>query len=321
MKKFLRAALALALLAGVWWWLLQHADLAAMAGRIALLPAWAWAAAGIGLLAGHFMRALRLRAEWRHRGDPGLAACLRMVLVHNAAVLLIPLRGGEGAYLWMVTRQWGGGWAAAAASLLRWRLQDLLVLCAAAILLLMPWSVAGRLLALLALILLAANGLPPLWPWLARRSGLAMQAEQAGPDGQAEQGARQRVLLGDLWHGTGASLALWSLKIMANGGLIGALAGLPLEAALRAGLGGELGGVQPLQPPAGLGAYEAGVWLAVRLPVERAPELVAAALAVHAFSLCIALAAAALAQVAIPPSAGSGLADEGAPAARRQSGG
>jgi uncharacterized membrane protein YbhN (UPF0104 family) len=275
------------------------------------------------------MRALRLRAEWRHRGDPGLAACLRMVLVHNAAVLLIPLRGGESAYLWMVTRQWGVGWAAAAASLLRWRLQDLLVLCAAAIVLLMPWSVAGRLLALVALILLAANGLAPLWPWLARRSGLAGQAEQTeqtkhGVQGEqavpAAQGAHHRVLLRDLWRGTGASLGLWSLKIMANGGLIGALAGLPLEAALRAGLGGELGGVQPLQPPAGLGAYEAGVWLAARLPVERAPELVAAALAVHAFSLCIALGAAALAQMAIPPSIGSGPGRAGDAAARRQSG-
>ena len=306
MKKFLRAGLALALLAGVWWWLLRHADLRGMSERIAELPAWAWAAAGLGLLAGHLMRALRLRAEWRHLGDPGLPACLRMVLVHNAAVLLIPLRAGEGAYLWMVTRQWGVGWAAAAASLLRWRLQDLLVLCAAALLLLMPWSLAGRLLALLALLLLAANALPPLWPWLARKSGLAAD------------GAQRRVLLRELWRGMGASVALWSLKIIANGGLIGALAGLPLEAALRAGLGGELGGAQPLQPPAGLGAYEAGVWLAARLPVDRAPELVAAALAVHAFSLCIALAAAALARVAIPPSAGSGPAGAGASAARRQ---
>ena len=54
--------------------------------------------------------------------------------------------------------------------------------------------------------------------------------------------AQRRVLLRELWRGTGASVALWSLKIFANGGLIGALAGLPLEAALRAGLGGELGG-------------------------------------------------------------------------------
>jgi hypothetical protein len=85
-KKFLRACLALALLAGVWWWLLRHADLGGMAERVAELPAWAWAAAGLGLMAGHLMRALRLRAEWRHLGDPGLPACLRMVLVHNAAV-------------------------------------------------------------------------------------------------------------------------------------------------------------------------------------------------------------------------------------------
>ncbi len=315
MKKLLRAVLGLAVLGLTWWWLLRHADLASLAGRMAELPAWAWALAGAGLLAGHGVRAVRLRQEWRSRGDPGLLACLRMVLVHNAAVLLMPLRAGEGAYLWMVTRQWNVGWAAAAASLLRWRLQDLLVLAGWSVLLLLPWSVPGRILMLAALLLFAANALPPLWPWLARKAGLA-QAQaaapaDAGPEGEVvspastadttgsdlARPATHRVLLRDLWRGAGASLALWSLKIAANGGLLAALAGLPLDTALRAALGGELGGVQPLQPPAGLGAYEAGVWLAAWLPQNRAPQVVAAALAVHAFSLCVALGSAGLAQL------------------------
>ena len=197
----------------------------------------------------------------------------------------------------MVTRQWNVGWAAAAASLLRWRLQDLLVLAAGSVLLLLPWSWTGRLLLFGALLLFAANALPPLWPWLAAKAGLT-QAQGSAQESASH--ATHRVLLRELWRGAGASLALWSLKIAANGGLLAALAGLPPEAGLRAALGGELGGVQPLQPPAGLGAYEAGVWLAAWQPQDLAPRVVAAALAVHAFSLCLALGAAGLAQLLGP---------------------
>ncbi len=300
--KTLRFALGLALLAVVWWWLLRHADLAGLSHRLGQLPAWAWGAAGAGLMGGHLLRAWRLRQEWRSQGDPGLATCLRLVLAHNAAVLLVPLRAGEGAYLWLVQRQWGVDWRAAGASLLRWRLQDLLVLAVWAVLLLLPWSLAGRLLLLAALLLAAANGMPLLWSRLAARAGLA--SVQTLKEARAP------------WRGLGASVGLWSLKIVANGGLIAALAGLPLwppGLALRGGLGGELGGVQPLQPPAGLGAYEAGVWLGLHLPAgvteSLAPDVVAAALAAHAFSLCIALGAAGLALLLIPD-----------PAARRQSG-
>jgi voltage-gated potassium channel Kch len=67
-------------------------------------------------------------------------------------------------------------------------------------------------------------------------------------------------------------------------------------------LGGELAGVQPLQGPAGLGSYQAGVWLAARASDTLEPALLAAALAVHAFALIVALGAAALAQlIAIAP--------------------
>jgi hypothetical protein len=95
-------------------------------------------------------------------------------------------------------------------------------------------------------------------------------------------------------------VALWTLKILANGGLLAALVGLSPETALRAALGGELGGVQPVQPPAGLGAYEAGVWLAASVDGSTGPVLVAGALAVHAFSLAVALGAAALSTMLIP---------------------
>ena len=277
---WVKFGLGWALLALAWYWLLRHADLATLAHRLGQLPAWAWLLAGLALLGGHLARAWRLRREWRGRGDPGLAACLRLVLVHNAAVILVPLRAGEAGYVWLVHRQWGVGWRAAATSLARWRLQDAIVLGIWATLVLLPWSQAGRVLMALALGLALQAVLPPIWAWLARRGGL--------PEAQEETDAL------NAWRGCTASVALWTLKILANGGLLAALVGLPPEVALRAALGGELGGVQPLQPPAGLGAYEAGVWLAAGVDGSLGPVLVAGALAAHAFSLAVALGAAAV---------------------------
>ena len=49
MKKLLRAVLGLAVLGLTWWWLLRHADLGSLIGRMAELPAWVWALAGAGL--------------------------------------------------------------------------------------------------------------------------------------------------------------------------------------------------------------------------------------------------------------------------------
>jgi hypothetical protein len=60
--------------------------------------------------------------------------------------------------------------------------------------------------------------------------------------------------------------------------------------------------VQPLQPPVGLGTYEGGVWLAAGAGPGAVGIVVSAALAVHAFSLAVALGSAAVAQLRLPGS-------------------
>ena len=76
------------------------------------------------------------------------------------------------------------------------------------------------------------------------------------------------------------------------------IAQLPPLAALAGALGGELAAVLPVQGPAGLGTYEAGVWAGVQ---SQAPgtfdnaALLGAALAVHALGVVVALAAGLLA--------------------------
>ena len=288
LKQTVRVVLPLALLWLAWEWLLQHADPSVLWQQASRLPAWAWLAAGCALLAGHSLRALRLQREWRHLRPVGLALCLRLVLTHNAAVILMPLRSGEAGYLWLVQRHWGVGWRESGLSLLRWRLQDAAVLALLALLLMPPWSLAARVLLVLAALTVLAVLQQPLLAWLARR-------HQAGQPSHPRPAAANHL---DGWL---ASAGNWSLKVLALGALLLALADLPASLALRAALGGELAGVQPLQGPAGLGTYEAGVWLASGAQAGEQARVVAAALAVHAFSLAVALGAAALAQLIPAP--------------------
>jgi hypothetical protein len=281
--RWLRVLLTLVVCGWAWAWLLRHADLHTLAGQLARLPAWAWLAAAIGLVGGHGLRAVRLQRDWQHLEPVSWARCLRIVLAHNAMVLMLPLRTGEAAYVVAVRRQWGVPWGAAALALLRWRVQDATVLGLLALALLVPFEWPIRVLLVAAASVLLLMAVPPLWRWWQARRGVTPSALTPRP-----------------WSGLGASAGNWTLKVLANGGLLAALAGLPIETAWRAALGGELAGVQPLQPPAGLGTYEGGIWLAAGLPPGHAGSLVAAALAVHAFSLAVALVSAALVQLAVP---------------------
>lgn len=293
LKRAARVLVPLLLLWLAWEWLLQHADLHQLWQQALRIPVWGWLAATCALLAGHSLRALRLQREWRHVRSVGFAACLRLVLTHNAAVILMPLRSGEAGYVWLVHRHWGVGWRAAALSLLRWRVQDACVLLMLAVLLMLPWTAASRVLLVLAFITAVATLQGPLMAWLALRA----------PKLSSHKGSDRPTLppTGRLGNGWLASGGNWTLKVLALGGLMLALADLPLHAALRAALGGELAGVQPLQGPAGLGTYEAGVWLASGAASDAQASVVAAALAVHAFALAVALGAAALAQLIPAP--------------------
>ncbi|MEI7785067.1 MAG: lysylphosphatidylglycerol synthase domain-containing protein, partial [Betaproteobacteria bacterium] len=249
--RVLRLLLPLLLLALAWHWLLRHADFEALMRQVRSLPAWAWLAAGAALVCGHSLRALRLQRQWQHLRPLGLAHCLRLVLTHNAAVILLPLRSGEAGYLWLVYRHWGVPWRESGASLLAWRLQDATVLMLLALVLLLPWSPVARGLLLLCAVTVLVCLHKPGQLWLAKRWPSLVPGPQPS---------------GDHWLRSGwlASAGNWSLKVLALGGLLWGLSGLGLASSLSAALGGELAGVQPLQGPAGLGSYEAGVWLAAR---------------------------------------------------------
>lgn len=265
-RRWVIPAATLASLAG-FVWALHGLDLADLLGRIGRTPGWLWPLAAAGILFSHALRATRLHAEWQPQTGADWASCLRLTLLHNAAVLLMPLRSGELGYGWWLQRRWGVPWRRSTASLLWMRLQDLAVLVLLSALCLVT-SPAGALIAAAGLLLAGlVLPLPARWsvPW-PRRLGWA------------------------------CATANWSLRLAIVGLLLSALVGLPIEASLRGAIGGEWGALLPLQAPGGLGTYEAGVWAGLQahaLGRDIALDTrVAAALIVHLFWLAVSLLAA-----------------------------
>ena len=285
------SALGVALLA----WLTRGIDWHRLDGALRPVPWWTWALTVAGLSASYLLRALRIQAELGARQPVGLGACLEVMLVHNAAVNILPMRGGEAAYPWLLHRRLGIPISHAVGSLVWMRVQDVIVLgfLAAAL-----WPGIAPALRLAGATGLAAAVLGALR--LLRRGGVR-EGMPADPSPiRAARTALHALALAPRhgWRGWVFCAASWSVKLAALGALLAALAGLRPAEGWTGALGGELAGVLPLQGPAGLGTYEAGVWAGAALRGRSAVEIAAPALAVHLVSFATALVAGALGHTA-----------------------
>jgi hypothetical protein len=284
-----------------------------LAERVATIPLVGWIAATVGMSATYALRAGRLRTEWRStlaRHGLGYRECLRVTLMHNAAINLLPMRSGEASYAFLLHRRWGVPLGEAATSLLWLRLQDAMVLGVLGLAILVPAPLAWRL-GFAALAIVAAATLVPA---LVRR--VHVRARGARARTRSSAGARRA------WHlvariagafrasrggraAWGFAVANWVLKLAVVGALVAPLGGLRLPAGIAGALGGELAAVLPVQAPAGVGTYEAGVVLGASAgrndnhaddgPSSRRPDrtlVIGAALAVHALMIVVALATA-----------------------------
>jgi uncharacterized membrane protein YbhN (UPF0104 family) len=295
---------------------------ALLAERVATVPWPGWVAATLGMSATYALRAGRLRAEWLWKLrtlDLGYRECLQITLLHNAAINLLPMRSGEASYAFLLHKRWGVGLGDATASLLWLRLQDMMVLGVLGIAILVPAPLPWRIGFALAAIAAAATLLPALVRrihlharWAGARAHASARRTRKAWHLVAKVAAAFRAARGGAaaW---GFAIANWVLKLGIVGVLLASLANLPLAPSFCGALGGELAGVIPLQAPAGVGTYEAGVALGAQ--VRRAPAgalarpdqvhaantdnvaldatsprlLFGAALAVHALMLVVAL--------------------------------
>jgi hypothetical protein len=167
-KKTVRVLLGWAVGAGLLALMLRAVDARALWTMAVQAPPLLWLA-GAGLWWGSFVcRAARMRQEWCWLRPVSLWTALRLVLLHNAAVLLLPMRAGELGYPLLVRQVFGAGWRDAVRSLMWLRIQDAVVLGLLAVVL---WPQVPLLLRVaVALAALAVWLLPKrFWRWLLTR--------------------------------------------------------------------------------------------------------------------------------------------------------
>lgn len=287
-------------------WLLSHTPFSEVKQALLRPDALTWALTLGGLLISYALRSARLQVVLAldahslapHRWLGLRTDALRVILMHNAAVNLLPMRAGELSFPWLASRELKLPLPRALACLLWMRVQDLIILLVLGLLL---WPGLDMLWRLAALGLMVAGWLVSTWwmrRWFSQHADTAAEAQAVG---LARLMHRLRHALLEPAHhrplAWGLTLANWSVKLAAGACLLSAISMASWPTAWAGALGGELAAVVPLQGPAGFGTYEAGVWagMAAHLPAQ-SPALalaVSAALALHVcFLLCAVLAGA-----------------------------
>lgn len=295
MKRLLAIALSLALLA----WLLADGRWRELATYFERLDLALLGMALAGLFASYVLRALRVHEEFRHDGPGRFLPCLRIVLIHNAMVNIVPFRGGEAAFPVLLHRTFGTPVSRAVASLFWFRLQDVFVVAALACLvwpglppLLRVLGVAGIILCAWWLPRWARSSDTPTTPASGRLRRIADRLRQAFAE------STRHARRGWLW-----TLANWSVKLGIQAWLLASLLAVPLSHGASGVLGAELAAILPIQGVAGFGTYEAGAAAALaphEVSLERGLQ---AAFVLHLVVIVTALGAGLLAWLCLPTSA------------------
>ncbi len=301
--RFVRFLLGCALAGALLWWLLRGVDASLFAAQLRALPTWLWWAAPMGLFTSYALRAARVRSELSAVQPVRWLDALHVTLIHNAAVNLIPMRGGELAYPYLVHKKLGISPAESVASLLWMRLQDLVVLATLGLMLFMPLALVERAGAAIIFIVIVAvliagfrryarlrsvhwrtNEPVVVAGWRGRLRGWLLPVLVALADGTRHRPAS--------WV---YCMANWCCKLLVIAAILQAAGALPLLVGLQGALGGELAALLPIQGPSGLGTYEAGVWAGVAVAQSPAASLPVAALLAHGFIFATAVLAGAVA--------------------------
>lgn len=285
MKRVVALLLSLALLG----WLISDGRWQSLGDALARLTPGVILIAAAGFALSYLLRALRVYDEFRHDARGRFGACIRIVLMHNAMVNVVPFRGGEAAFPLLLRRTFGTPLPRAIASLFWFRLQDALVVGTVAVLVWPGLPFVLRMAGLVALIGFAWA--LPRWArsphnWADRGALAGKLAKLRDAFGESTRHARY----GWVW-----TVANWSVKLAAQAWLLAALLATGLAQGAAGALGAELAAILPIQGVAGFGTYEAGAAAAL-LPVGIAfDEGLRAALALHIFVIACALGAGALA--------------------------
>ncbi|MBL8434888.1 MAG: flippase-like domain-containing protein [Zoogloea sp.] len=285
----MKRILAIAVSAGLVAWLLADGRWRGIGEVFMRLDGLTLGLAVAGFMLSYLLRALRVFDEFRAHAGGRFGTCLRIVLVHNAMINVLPFRGGEAAFPLLLRQSFGVALPRAIASLFWFRLQDAFVVMALAAIvwpglppLLKAVAVAGVL--LMAWWLPRWARAPHAW---GEASGFTAKLAKVR-DAFAESTRHARF--GWLW-----TIANWTVKLTAQAWLLAALIPAGLDVGAAGALGAELAAILPIQGVAGFGTYEAGAAAALLPSGVPLASGLQVALALHLFVITCAVSSGAIA--------------------------
>lgn len=245
--------------------LLRELPLAALPQALGRIGWPAGLCALLALVLSYTLRAARMQVVMAGGLLPGRAVW-RVMLLHNAAINLLPMRGGELVFPWLARRELGQSTARSVAALMWMRVQDLAVLAGLAVLAWPGFGVGARV-GLAALWLGGVLALRPLAGWAlaallpAAGAGLGGSAPSTGRLLRFAQALRSALEEGHHHHPLAwlCTAGNWLVKVAAGAWMIAAAAQTPLALGWTGAVGAELTAILPVQGPGGIGTYEAGV--------------------------------------------------------------
>ena len=305
-------AVAIVITLALLWWVIADARWQGVSARLARIDAMALVGVALLFAASYAMRGARIYGEFRDElgnepGRDGRAArrylrILRLTLVHNALVNVMPFRSGEVAFPVLLTRWFGVATGRAVVALLWLRVQDACVVLVLAAIVWPGVPIAWRLVALL--VIVGGAWSVPMW---ARRHRFA--PSNGSSDGRL---AKLRALLarstrsnasGWMW-----TIGNWSVKLVAEAWLLalalgpsaGGAGAHQAGSAVLGAIGAELAAILPVQGIAGFGTFEAGAAALMATQGVAMTSGLEAALVLHAVVLGLALVAGGLGALLLP---------------------
>lgn len=281
-KRDLQLSIGLLALGTIVWWLATGDHIGIIVSTFQRLKPWQLAGVSLCFGLSYLLRAIRIHDEFRSY-RLSFAGCLRVTLVHNAMVNIFPFRGGEASFPLMMNATFDVPLSRALASLVWFRIQDLVVVAILTIGILPGLPVVAKVAAAIVICLAA---------WTVPMSVGHLPAQIAGKPlprvlEKLRAGFGQATLESPRgWVWTGGT---WVAKLGGEIWLLGTLLPASTVVAAMGVLGAETAAILPVQGVAGFGTYEAGASVLLTpmgIPLEVALN---SALAMHLLVIGFAL--------------------------------
>lgn len=232
----------------------------------------------------YWVRAMRLYDYFLADMRGGFPLCFKLMLQHNLLNNLLPMRAGEVSFPVLMARYFDVGTTRSLPALLWFRVMDLHLLVALAL-------IAGGSFWLDSsqAILLAALWLP--LPWLMFLLQARLVHYLAQPSSSRWKGIAYKMICSlpqddrAFWHAWGWTVFNWVVKLGVFAWVLQLFLEMPASAAWLGAIAGDVTSVLPFHAVAGAGTYEAGVVSGLMPFGLNAREALPAAVNLHLFLL------------------------------------